>query len=297
MKKNIFTREIKVGIMVVAAIFILYFGLNFLKGVDIFKPVKYYIATYENIDGLVPSSPVMIRGYKVGQVETVNYDFMKSRPFTVKVSVQKDISLPQGSVMQLFDNGLMGGKAIQLVFEPTTSKNFYLDGDTLQTTIAPGLLAKLSEGLTPKLETIILHADSLLVSLQTLASAPQLHNTLANFEVITSDLSHSSGKLKSLLQNDIPLIVNNFNQMSGNFNQLSANLSKIDFDSTFHSINQTIASLQTLSNKFNSNEGSLGLLLNDKDLYLNLKNTSSDADKLLIDLRQNPKRYVHFSLW
>jgi phospholipid/cholesterol/gamma-HCH transport system substrate-binding protein len=85
--------------------------------------------------------------------------------------------------------------------------------------------------------------------------------------------------------------------MSGNFNQLSANLSKIDFDSTFHSINQTIASLQTLSNKFNSNEGSLGLLLNDKDLYLNLKNTSGNADKLLIDLRQNPKRYVHFSLW
>ncbi len=121
MKRNFFTREVKVGIMAVVAIFVLYFGLNFLKGIDIFTPIDYYYTTYENIGGLVPSSPVYVKGYKVGQVEEIKYDFTKDVAFVVKISVSNDISVPKGAKIELFDDGLMGGKAIQLIYAPLTA--------------------------------------------------------------------------------------------------------------------------------------------------------------------------------
>lgn len=298
MKKKFFTREVKVGIMAVGAIFILYFGLNFLKGIDIFSPVSYYYARYDNIGGLVPSCPVYIKGYKVGQVEAINYDFSKKESFLVKVSVRKDVKLPVGTVVQLYDDGLMGGKAIQLVYAPVDlARPLHASDDTLKSEIATGLMAQVAGEMMPKIENIAVQADSLLRSVRTLVDNKDLHKSLSSIEKTTSNLAESSTQLKGMMKNDMPKILGNVNDITSDFKQVSGNLKKVDFQATISSINHTISNLNLITDKIKNGEGTLGMLVNDKDLYINLSNTASSTDKLLIDLRQNPKRYVHFSLF
>ena len=178
MNKKYFTREVKVGIMAIVAIFVLYFGLNYLKGIDIFSPVYYYYGKYENVGGLVPSSPVYVKGFKVGQVETVTYDFSKKESFVVKISVQRGVKLPFDTKIELYDHGLMGGKAIQLIYEPISiSKVMHQPGDTIGTSLGEGLMAKLSGNLVPKIESISIQADSLIRSVRVLVENKNLNKS------------------------------------------------------------------------------------------------------------------------
>lgn len=298
MKKKYFTREVKVGIMAIVAIFVLYFGLNFLKGIDIFSSVVNYYGVYENIGGLVPSSPVYVKGYKVGQVEEVKYDFSKQKSFVIKISVSKDIKLPKGTLIELYDDGLMGGKAIQLVYAPTNdSQSMYEPGDTIESQVSIGLMGQLTSDLMPKIQSISEQVDSLIRSVRVLVENKDLNKSLASIEHTTSDLAVSSAQLKKMMNNDVPHILSDVNVITSDFKQISGNLKKVDFEATFSSINHTIANLNLISDKINSSEGTLGMLINNKDLYINLSNTASSADKLMIDLQKNPKRYVHFSLF
>ena len=298
MKKNYFTREVKVGIMVVVAIFVLYFGLNFLKGINIFSSADYYYARYENIGGLVPSSPVYVKGFKIGQVEQVKYDFTKKESFVIKVSVSKDIKIPKGAKILLYDEGIMGGKAIQFVFDPIIpSQAMYTPGDTIESQVGIGLMAQLSGDLMPKIEGISTQADSLLRSVRLLIENKDLTKSLSSIEHTTADLAVSSSQLKKMINNDFPKILGDVNTVTSDFKQISGNLKKIDYAATFASVNHTIANLNLITDKINSSDGTLGLLLNNKDLYINLSNTAASSDKLLIDLQKNPKRYVHFSLF
>lgn len=298
MKKKIFTREVRVGIMATVAIFVLYFGLNFLKGIDIFSPVNIYYGKYENIGGLVPSSPVYVKGFKVGQVEEVKYDFSKAESFVVKISVSKDIKLPIGTKIELYDDGLMGGKAIQLVYAPiSTDQLAYAPGDTLESQMGNGLMAQLAGDIMPKIESVTAQADSLLRSFRRIADSKELNNSLSSIEKTTADLAVTSAKLKGMMSNDFPKILGDVNNITSDFKKISSNLKNVDFAATFKSIDHTIANLNLMTDKMNSNDGTIGMLLNDKDLYINLSNTAANTDKLLIDLKANPKRYVHFSLF
>ena len=298
MEKKYFTREVKVGIMSLIAILLLYFGLNFLKGINIFTPVSYYYGKYENIGGLVPSSPVYVKGFKVGQVEKIYYDFSKKESFVIKISVSKDIQLPKGTKIELYDNGLMGGKAIQLIYEPITlSQTMHQPGDTIESRIGIGLVAQISGNLVPQVESISKQADSLIRSVRILVENKNLNKSLASIEHTTADLAVSSSQLKKMMNNEVPRILNDVNVLTSDFKQISGNLKKIDYNATFASINHTISNLSLITDKINSSEGTIGLLLNNKDLYINLANTAASSDKLLIDLQKNPKRYVHFSLF
>ena len=298
MKKKFFTREVKVGLMAVAAIFVLYFGLNFLKGRDIFSSTSNYYAVYENIGGLVPSSPVYVKGFKVGQVEEVKYDFSKEKSFVIKISVSKDIKLPKGTKIELYDEGIMGGKAIQLIYAPITlSEAMFVPGDTIESQIGNGLMAQLTGDLMPKIQSISTQTDSLIRSVRTLVENKDLNKSLASIERTTADLAVSSSQLKKMMNNDVPHILGDVNTLTSDFKVISGNLKKIDYAATFASIDHTIANLSLITDKMNSSEGTIGLLLNNKELYINLSNTSASADKLLIDLQKNPKRYVQFSLF
>lgn len=298
MKKFKLTREVRVGILTVVSVFVLYFGLNFLKGVNVFSPINTYYATYDNIDGLVPSSPVYVKGFKVGQVEEVKYDFSKEQSFVVKITVSRDIKLPKTARIELFDDGLMGGKAIQLIY-PTykISDTFYASGDTLPSTVGSGLLDQIAGDLMPKIETIANQADSLLMSVRKMIDGEAVQNSLASIEHTTAELAVTSTALKRMVNKDLPVIMSDVQVLTGDFRVISANLRQIDFASTFDKMDVTITSLNQITRKINSSEGSIGLLLNDKELYQNLTNTANSTDLLLIDMKQNPKRYVHFSLF
>jgi len=295
---KIFTREVRVGIMVVVAILVLYFGLNFLKGKDFFSSYNYYYASYENVGGLVVSSPVYVKGFKVGQVESIHYDFTKKQSFVIKVSVSKDIKLPIGTIVQLYDDGLMGGKAVQLIYAPIVlTQTMHEPNDTIASEVGIGLMAQLSGDLVPKIESIATQADSLIRSVRVLVQNKDLNKSLSSIQHTTADLAVTSAQLKKVMNTDVPHILSDVNTVTGDFKQITGNLKKIDYAATFASIDHTIANLSLITDKMNSSEGTIGLLLNNKDLYINLSNTAASSDKLLIDMKQNPKRYVHFSLF
>lgn len=299
MNKLKLTREVRVGIMAVVAIFVLYFGMNFLKGVNIFSPIQFYYGNYEDIGGLVPSSPVMIKGYKVGQVEEIKYDFSKQSAFVVKISVTKDIKLPQGTVMELFDDGLMGGKAIRLIYSPydPAKQSMHKPGDQLACRTGSGLMDQIAGNLMPRIESVATQADSLLRSVRLLIDGNAVQSSLGSIQKTTYELETTSAALRRMMQNDMPGILRDVNVITSDFKTVSGNLSKIDFGSTFSKMDVTIRDLNTITGKINNGEGSIGLLLNDQQLYRNLTGTAGSADNLLIDLKQNPKRYVHFSLF
>ena len=299
MKQNSNTkRVVKVGIVALISLFLLYFGLNFLKGIDIFSSVNNYYGTYEEIGGLVPSAPVYIKGYKVGQVEDVKYDFTKTPAFTVTVSVSADIQLPQGTEMQLFDDGLMGGKAVQFILPQQASyTNTYQNKDTLPTIVAGGLIDLLAGDMLPKITSAVNHIDSLSISLNTLINGEEIQQTLKSLKNTTNDLAHSSAQLKSLMQHKLPSLVDNVDVVVRDLSTVTNSLAKTDLTKTLNSVDSVMTNLQTLSAQLNDPNGTLGLLMNDKQLYFNLSNTAASADQLLIDLKENPKRYVHFSLF
>lgn len=296
MKKK-FTREVKIGIMVLVAIFLLYFGLNFLKGIDIFQKEAHYTGHFEHVDGLVKSSSVKVKGYKIGQVTDILYDFSKKEAFTVVISVSNNVKLPLGTVMVLTDDGLLGGKVIELVSDQLANNSqIHKNRDELPTQVSTGLMASVAGSLMPKIERVVLQADSLLLSVRTLTESSQLNNTLSSLERTTADLAVSSAQLKGMMNNQLPAVMNDMNAITSDFRFVSSNLKQVDFAGTMEKVDFSIKNLQNFTEKLNSNNSSLGLLMNDDKLYVNLNNTAESADKLLVDLKENPKRYVHFSL-
>ncbi|HOV84253.1 MAG TPA: MlaD family protein [Paludibacteraceae bacterium] len=297
MKKKFFNKEVKIGLMVIIAIFLLYFGINFLKGIDIFSPTRSYYSVYEKLDGLVTSSPVFIKGYKVGQVDKIQYDFSQQKSFIVKISIEKNIRLPEDTKIELFDNGLMGGKALQLILNQSGSQHYLQPGDTIPSQISVGLMGQITNSLLPKIESISSQADSLLTSLRKLSESEKINNSLTSLEETSANFAYSSKQLKNIMNNEIPVMIDNVNSLTTDFKAVSNNIKGIDFASTVGNIDQTINNLNLMSDKINNGEGTLGLLLTDKELYFNLANTTVSANNLLIDLKNNPKRYVHFSVF
>lgn len=296
MNKKI-TKSLKVGIIVIFALFLLYFGLNFLKGINIFSSVNSYYAKYENLGGLVASSPVYVKGYKVGQVDNIEYDFSKEQPFIVAFSVSKDIKIPANGTVELYDDGLMGGKALQILIpvNPATD-NFYSESDTIISQVSFGLFDELAE-LVPKIKDIATHADSVILAAQNLLENENLKNSLASIDKMTYNFSESSEKLNNMIKSDLPLIVSKVDNILSDFTYIGGQLKEIDFTSTFSYLDNTMANLNTFTNQLNDKNSTLGMLLNDRELYTNLLRMTSSADSLLIDLKLHPKRYVHFSVF
>ena len=291
------SRDLKFGLIVIGALFLVYFGLNFLKGVNIFSPTRSYCAQYDEIGGLVVSTPVYVKGYKVGQVDEIAYDFTRETPFTIRFSVSKDIRLTRGTVVELFDDGLMGGKAIRLLIPAGADDDCYAEGDLVPSQADEGLMGALTGSLLPKLEAFSQEADSLIRSLRQLVEDESLAHTLASAEQAAADLAATSGSLRHLMANDVPRILDKTDLLLGDLSVVSGNLKQIDYRATFNNLDRTLSGLDMTIGKINNGTGTLGALLNDRQLYIDLTNTASAADSLLIDLRLHPKRYVHFSLF
>ena len=294
MLKKIFTKEVKIGISVIAALVILIVGINFLKGINIFTPKNHYYVHYESLDGLVVSNNVMIRGYKVGEVRDIHYDFSKEVPFTVHFTINDNIYLPKNTEAILFDDGLMGGKAIDLVF--TKENEVHSSGDTLTGGIRAGMFAELAE-MIPQLRETFSKVDSILEGANKLIQSDEIKNSLASIESITKNFESSSVEFNKLMNNQIPSIVDTVEVMINNLGKVSEDLKGIEYKEIVSEINKTITNLKVMTEKLNSKDNSIGLLINDKALYDSLNSTVNSANKLMIDLKENPKRYVHFSIF
>ena len=264
-------KEFKIGLAGIAALVILFCGIHYLKGINMFKPESYYLVEFENVNGLPESSPVFANGFKVGIVRDLRYNYQKPGHVLVGVELDQHMKVPKGSRAELVTE-MLGTVKMNLLLN-LESAEYYGENDTM-----------------PKM-------DSILGSLNKLLADPALANTLHNAEQLTASLSSTSSQLDKLMHTDVPQLTENINAVTSNLRTISDNLKDVDYASTILKVDSTLANVRLLTEKLNRKDNTLGLLMNDSSLYQNLNATSANAASLLQDLKEHPKRYVHFSLF
>jgi len=291
------SKEFQIGLLVIATIAILFFGVNYLKGINIFNPSNYYTAKFDNVNGLLESSSVTIKGYKVGLVKSIKYNYDDPTDgVIVEMMVDDDLKVPVGS-RAVLNTELLGGANVSLDLVPNTSGAYYKVGEEIPSVINDGIMSAVTQEIMPRIQSIVPQLDSLIYSLRMITEDHSIQKTLGNLNRMTANLESASNSLNTMLKKDVPVILTNVNAITTDFSKVSSNLSRVDFNATMLKVDNTLSNLQLITDKVNKGEGTIGLLLNDKALYNNLNVTASSANNLLVDLKANPKRYVHFSLF
>lgn len=293
--KKVFTKEAKIGLVSIISLILLYFGINYLKGINLFKPVNHYEVAFTNVKGVTISSPVYVEGFKVGLVREIRYDYESKDKIIVDISLEEEMKINKGSYISIV-NSFLGGAELHIHLNKYVSE-YYKPGDTIEGRMTEDMMQSVQEDLLPSVEAMLPKIDSILCGLEKIVNHPALTQSLEHVEKSTANLEVSTRQLNQLLSSDVPVIVTNLKTITANFSDVSGELKTLDLQSTVESINATLANLKVTTEKFNSKDNTLGLLLNDRALYDNLNSTSDNASKLLLDLRENPKRYVHFSVF
>lgn len=298
------SKEFKVGAFSIVALVTFFFGYNYLKGTDFFNSSKRYYLVYENIDGLAQASDVVLNGLPVGKVGERTMMDDGSNRIKVTIIISQNVKIIKGSKAILFDNGLLGGKAVKLELAKGTEA--YESGEFIPTSVDAGITQQLTQNAKPimakvdsalfkfnkiidaktdtAIHNILSNLESTSASLKTLIqnADPKLQSTLGNVSDLTASLAQTEKKLKPILE-----------KMNG----VADSLQKAKIAQTVANANKTIVELQEVVSKINKGEGSLGKLVNSDSLHTNLNKTVKDLDKLFIDMQEHPKRYVHFSVF
>jgi len=292
--KKYFSKEVIIGLVTVISLGLLFFGLNYLKGVNIFKPTNHYYVRMPDVSELQNSGPVFTDGFKVGLVRSMAYDYQRGN-VVVEISLDKQMKVPTGSQVEI-KTGLTSGGYLNLKLNRNAGAYCQI-GDTLDGISPKGIMDKVSQDMLPQLEILLPRLDTILQGIQFLIKHPALTQSLEQLSATTANLEKSTQQLNLLLSNDIPPILNNLKQVSSDFTAVSSQLKQMDLNATMSKVDKTLQNLNQTTLKLQSKDNSLGLLLNDRALYDRLDSTFTNASDLLLDLRLNPKRYVHFSVF
>lgn len=316
-----FSKETKTGIVVVVAIFIVIYGFNFLSGIDLFKKSNTIYAVYSKTDGLMEANPVLINGVKVGQVQKTNL-MQYQGEYKVLVTMilsNKKLQIPKGSVAKLISSDLLGSKAIDIKILPN-SNDFIHDEDTLKGDVEDDLKTSVDKRLTPlqkKAESLISSIDSVMQVVQAVLNENVRKNLIASFDNLHNSLislQHASSSLDGIMSGEkatiaqilrkVESLASNLEKNNGkitnilsNFSTLSDSLAKANIKNTIEHANMAIAQANTMLENINSGKGTLGKLIKNDSIYNNLNRASDDLDKLLVDLKEHPKRYVSISVF
>ena len=301
------SNETKIGVLTAVAITLLILGYNFLRGNDIFSREQRFYAQYSHVDGLTISKPVLVNGFQIGRVSDMK--LQPSGSTVVEFKINKDYPIPENSLARLMSTDLLGSKAIE--FELGNSTVYAEDQDTLRSNVEKSL-AETVQPVQKKAENIISKMDSLLTSVNSILNPNLQKNVDRTFRSIASTLESvesATQKVNGLVGSEsgrITKIMANFESISSNlrnnnehishivsnFDQLSDQVAKSNVQQTLANANQAVSDLQVAIDKINNGKGSIGLLLNDDRMYNNLNDAASNLDKLMIDLKENPKRYI-----
>ena len=295
MKK--FSKEIQIALVAVVGIIVLYFGLQFLKGMTLFSTDNRYFVKFQDVSGLSVASPIFANGYRVGVVETIDFNYGNTSEIVASIGVDKNMQVPKGSRAEIATD-LMGNVKVQLVLG-NMADGVVAPGDTITGGQQVGAMGKAAD-MIPTIQQMLPKLDSILASVNTLLADPAIASSLHNVDQITANLSRTSQDLSQLtaqLNHQMPQMLKNADGVLANTNQITKNLSDLDIATTMTSVNTTLKNVEQMTATLNSKDGTLGLLMRDPGLYNNLNATMIHADSLMIDLKQHPKRYVHFSIF
>ena len=291
--KKIFNKEFIIGICVIAAIVILIFGIDYLKGINLFSPANFYYASYNNVAGLEISSPVTVDGYKVGQVREIQFDYDNPGKIKVLLALDKKLRIPVDSKATM-GSTLMSGNFIALKLGKSAEK--LPVGGNIDAIESSDLMSSLSEDIMPAVNQILPRVDSLLMNLNRIAGDPALLASIQRLDGIT-------GGLKSTVNRDLPVVMSNVKSIShgldtvtANLGILSAQLKSLPLNTTVDNVNALTANLTQFSKQLNDPNSTLGLLMNDPELYNKLNRVAADVDSLIVDIKKNPKRYISIKL-
>jgi phospholipid/cholesterol/gamma-HCH transport system substrate-binding protein len=291
-----FTKEVQIALAAIVSIVVLYFGLQFLKGLSVFSNNNSYMVKFDDVSGMSSSSPVYANGFKVGVVEDVTYDYERPGNILAVIGLDKEMRLTEGTRAEIASD-LLGNVKVEL--RMGDGNRILTIGDTILGSMQKGAMGKAADML-PQVEQMLPKLDSILASVNALLADPALRNSLGNVEQITANLTTTTNELHQLagrLNKQVPGLMAKADGVLDNTNTLTHNLSELDVARTLSHVNATLSNVEQLTSRLNSKDGTLGLLMSDPSLYMNLNATMRDADSLMINLREHPKRYVHFSLF
>ena len=298
-------KEVKIGITAIVAIILFYIGINFLKGVNVFTTTNTYYVKFENAGGLTPSASVLANGYAVGIVREINYNYSDNQSVVVSIELDKAMHVPEGTTAEL-ETSLMGSVTLHLL--PGKNPVKYLErGDTISGRQHFGAMERAAEML-PQVDQMLPKVDSIMGNLNRLTGDSAMLALVKNLAVISENLAQTTSRVDHLMGKEIPVLLSNMNALTGNLNKVAGDIAKGNLDSTMTVLHATMRNAETLTSRLNaltstlnssvtSTDNSLGLLLNDRSIYDGLNHTIHSADSLLIDIKANPKRYIHFSVF
>lgn len=290
------SKEMKIGMAFIVAIFLLYYGISFLKGINIFRPSNSYMVIFDNVEGLTQATPVTLNGYQIGLVSSMSLDTKHGNKVITYLDMNKGIEIPKGSKM-ILDVSMLGSATIMM--EAGNSTEFISPSDTIIGIRNKGMLDA-AGNIMPEVQQLIPKIDSILSGLNAVINSPAMAQSLSDVNQITGDLAKTTKQLNTMmsaLNKDVPTITGNLSQVSTDLTGVSKQFSQIDLASTYKSVDATVKSLENLSAQMNSKNGSLGLLLNDRQLYDSIVNTMSNASLLLKDVKENPSRYINVKVF
>ena len=276
-----------------AAMFVIYFLINFFKSIDIFDDTDKYRIEFTNIGELTNSAPVYVNGCKVGNVSSIEHNFNESSLVYLTVSIDKGMKLPEGSYAQIH-NKLMGGSTICIVLG--NGEGVIEPGATLNGVLEAGAMGEVGN-MVPQIEAMLPKVDSMLTSLNNIFSNPAINNTLNNLEALSGQLNATSVQLNNLVNNEIPTALDKVIKLEDDLLKVSSQLSEVDYGTMIATLETSLNNIQQITTALNEGNGTVGMLLKDTTLYSKLNETCEAANALLEDLKENPKRYVNISVF
>jgi len=300
-----FTKEVGIGILVILGTFMSIFSYNYLKGINLFEKTRTFKIIYTKVDGLAPSNPVTLNGYKIGKVQKINFNPNNTKELIVDVIIENDVKFSKTSKAELYETGLIGGKAIAII--PDYDNNAVAtSGDYLNGIVKPGLtdlVNQIMPQIQLQLETVMEEADKVFSNFNSFldeTTKKDLQNAIKDISLLSSSLSNASKNIDEAILEIKPNLNNTFknlNKASIDISELSNNLSKSNIDEILVDLDTTLTNISEITNKIKSGEGSIGELIYNDAFIINLNKLTKELDELIYDIKINPSRYINISVF
>lgn len=298
------SKEVKTGILAIGAILLLIFGYSFLEGTNLLDKNREFFVKYDNVEGLAQAAPVTINGLTVGKVQDISFANSKGG-LVVKFTVEKDFDFSKNSIVRIYSTGLIGGKSLG-IFPQYDAANIAKSGDTLRGDVEDGMLTAVTKALGPlekKVNNTLATVDTLLLSINAIVdeeTRQNLKEAIANLNTTLNSFAGVSKNLNTILSNNTGKLDNTFTNLdktAGNLSRLTDSLSQLETGKLVTDLQNVVDKMNQIVEGVDNGEGSIGKLLKDDKLYQNLEGASRQLEQLLQDVKLNPKRYVHISVF